>query len=151
MYVIKPIARVCNSRVAIKDDDWDQVESIIMIDDHLPEACLNEIESFSHIEILFYFDQVQDEKIEYGARYPRNNKEYPLVGIFAQRGKNRPNKLGTTMVKLSKRVGRKLYVNGLDAIDGTPVLDIKPVLKEFLPKEEISQPEWAKDLMKNYW
>ena len=47
--------------------------------------------------------------------------------------------------------GRTLTVQGLDAIDGTPVLDIKPVMKEFLPREDVSQPSWATDLMSEYW
>ncbi|MFN3492293.1 MAG: TrmO family methyltransferase, partial [Anaerolineales bacterium] len=75
----------------------------------------------------------------------------PQVGIFAQRGKNRPNRIGSTIVRIMKREGRQLHVKGLDAIDGTPILDIKPAMKEFLPREEIKQPEWASELMKNYW
>jgi len=59
--------------------------------------------------------------------------------------------LGATIVKIIKREGSQLFVQGLDAIDGTPVLDIKPVMKEFLPREEVRQPEWATELMKNYW
>lgn len=58
------------------------------------------IDEFSHLEIFFYFDKVSDDKIHYGARHPRNIKEYPEVGIFAQRGKNKPNKLGVTIVEL---------------------------------------------------
>jgi tRNA (Thr-GGU) A37 N-methylase len=59
--------------------------------------------------------------------------------------------LGATIVKIIKREGVQLFVKGLDAIDGTPVLDIKPVMKEFLPRGEVSQPDWATELMKNYW
>jgi tRNA (Thr-GGU) A37 N-methylase len=59
--------------------------------------------------------------------------------------------LGATIVKVIKRDGNQLFVQGLDAIDGTPVLDIKPVMKEFLPCEEVRQPKWATELMKNYW
>jgi len=55
------------------------------------------------------------------------------------------------MVKIMKRVGNQLHVQGLDAIDGTPILDIKPVMQEFLPREKINQPTWASELMKNYW
>jgi tRNA (adenine37-N6)-methyltransferase len=86
-----------------------------------------------------------------GVRHPRNNPAWPRVGIFAQRGKNRPNRLGLATVRILKREGRTLFVTGLDAIDGTPVLDIKPVLREFLPKEPVLQPEWATELMQNYW
>ncbi|MEJ2664769.1 MAG: TrmO family methyltransferase, partial [Spirochaetia bacterium] len=73
------------------------------------------------------------------------------VGIFSQRKKDRPNHIGTTSVELVRREGRTLIVKNLDAINGTPVLDIKPVFREFLPRGEIRQPEWSKILMKNYW
>jgi tRNA (Thr-GGU) A37 N-methylase len=94
---------------------------------------------------------VEDFKIETGARHPRNNKNWPKVGIFAQRGKTRPNRLGVSVVKIVKREGTRLFVEGLDAIDGTPVLDIKPVMREFLPREKVNQPHWATELMKDYW
>lgn len=85
------------------------------------------------------------------ARHPRNNLNWPPVGIFAQRAKNRPNRLGLSVVRILKREGNVLFVEGLDAIDGTPVLDLKPVLREFLPSEEIRQPDWATELMQDYW
>jgi tRNA (adenine37-N6)-methyltransferase len=117
----------------------------------LPEEALSEIESFSHAEIIYYFHLVEDAKVETGSRHPRNNKDWPKVGILSQRGKNRPNRLGATIVKILKREGRHIHVQGLDAIDGTPILDIKPVMREFLPREEVTQPDWASELMKHYW
>ena len=140
-----------SARAEIKDDHWGDVVSVIELDSAVSEEALFQIESFSHAEIIFYFHLVIEDKIETGARHPRNNQSWPKVGIFAQRGKNRPNRLGVTTVKILKREGRQLFVQGLDAIDGTPVLDIKPVMKEFLPREEIRQPVWATELMKNYW
>jgi tRNA (Thr-GGU) A37 N-methylase len=73
------------------------------------------------------------------------------VGIFAQRAKARVNRLAATIVRIEQRDGRVLRVAGLDAIDGTPVVDIKPVLREFLPRGEIRQPPWASELMRDYW
>ena len=151
MINLSPIAFVKNIRAEIQDDHWGDVVSVIELDSAFSEEALYQIESFSHAEIVFYFHLVDENKIETGARHPRNNTEWPKVGIFAQRGKNRPNRLGVTTVKILKREGRQLFVQGLDAIDGTPVLDIKPVIKEFLPREEIRQPVWATELMKNYW
>lgn len=151
MINLSPIAFVKNIRAEIQDDHWGDVVSIIELDSAFSEEALFQIESFSHAEIVFYFHLVNEDKIEAGARHPRNNQSWPKVGIFAQRGKNRPNRLGVTTVKILKREGRQLFVQGLDAIDGTPVLDIKPVIKEFLPREEIRQPVWATELMKNYW
>ena len=151
MINLSPIAYVKNIRAEIQDDHWGDVVSVIELDSAFSEEALFQIESFSHAEIIFYFHLVNDDKIETGARHPRNNQSWPKVGIFAQRGKNRPNRLGVTTVKILKREGRQLFVQGLDAIDGTPVLDIKPVIKEFLPREEIHQPVWATELMKDYW
>ncbi|MFE3576257.1 tRNA (N6-threonylcarbamoyladenosine(37)-N6)-methyltransferase TrmO [Lysinibacillus sp. NPDC059133] len=151
IYNIKPIAVVSNSRKMIEDDNWGGVISTIELTKDMYESSLKGIDDFSHLEIIFYFDKVADEKIQYEARHPRNNTDYPEVGIFAQRGKNRPNKIGVTVVELLELKDRTLIVKGLDAIDGTPIIDIKPVMKEFLPKDEIKQPIWATDLMKNYW
>ncbi len=151
MIMLSPIATVKNKRQVVEDDHWGGIISIIELDSSFTGEALFQIENFSHAEIIYYFHLVEENKIETGARHPRNNKDWPKVGIFAQRGKNRPNRLGATVVKVIKREENLLFVQGLDAIDGTPVLDIKPVMKEFLPREEVNQPEWATELMKNYW
>lgn len=151
MFTVKPIGTVTNSRKEVEDDYWGDVNSIIELGEELDESSLDGIETFSHLEILYLFHLVSDEKIQHGSRHPRNNKDWPKVGIFAQRGKNRPNKLGATVVKLIKREGRRLIVSGLDAVDGTPIIDIKPVMNEFLPREKVTQPEWATELMRDYW
>lgn len=151
MIKLNPIGIAYNDRNEIEDDYWGKIITRIVLDRSLPEESLSEIESFSHLEIIYYFHKVEKNKIVTGARHPRNDKALPKVGIFAQRGKNRPNQLGLTTVQLIKREGRGLIVAGLDCINETPILDIKPVMKEFLPKEPILQPEWTKDIMKNYW
>lgn len=148
---IEPIAIVHNSRTIIEDDFWGGVVSEIVLNDALPEESLDGIEEFSHVEILFIFDRVPAEKIVAGARHPRGNPAWPRVGIFAQRGKNRPNRLAATIARVLGRSGRRLTVVGLDAVDGTPVVDIKPVLREFLPRETVVQPVWATELMAKYW
>jgi tRNA (Thr-GGU) A37 N-methylase len=73
------------------------------------------------------------------------------VGIFAQRKKDPPNFIGLTIVELLEKKNNILLVKNLDAIDGTPILDIKPVMKEFLPQGKIKQPAWSKELMQQYW
>ena len=150
-FTIKPIAFVRNSRKNIEDDNWGAIISEIELVEEMSEESLYGIGDFSHLEIIFYFDQVSDDMIQYSARHPRNNTNYPKVGIFAQRGKNRPNKIGLTSVELIKQNGRTITVKGLDAIDGTPIIDIKPIMKEFLPKGEVKQAEWSKSLMEKYW
>ena len=113
-----------------------------------PEA-LAGLAEFSHIEVLFHFDRATQEETE--ARHPRGRQDWPLVGIFGQRGKDRPNRLGVSVCRLLAVEGTVLTLQGLDAIDGTPVLDIKPVIKGFLPRGEIRQPQWADEIMKDYW
>jgi len=151
MIALSPIGTVKNTRRLVEDDHWGNVVSVIELNSSFTEDALLQIEEFSHAEILYYFHLVKDAKIETGARHPRNNQDLPKAGIFAQRGKNRPNRLGASIVKIIKREGTQLFVQGLDAIDETPVLDIKPVMQEFLPREEVRQPDWAAELMKNYW
>jgi tRNA (adenine37-N6)-methyltransferase len=150
-FVLYPIAHIYNSRNTLEDDDWGGIVSEIILEESLPEDCLDGIDSFSHAEILFYFDQVEGDKDLPLSRHPRGNLSWPKVGIFAQRNKDRPNHIGLTIVHLIKRVGRSLFVEGLDAVNGTPVLDIKPVMVEFLPHEPVRQPEWSHELMKEYW
>lgn len=95
--------------------------------------------------------KVDPGKIETGARHPRNNVAWPNVGIFAQRGKNRPNQIGLTICRILKVEQTRLYLEGLDAIDGTPVLDIKPWVKDFGPRGDVDQPAWITELMQGYW
>lgn len=149
MISLTPIGHVRNTRRDVEDDNWGGIVSEIVIE--IGEEALQGLEDFSHAEVIFYFDRVEEAKIVSGTRHPRNNPDWPKVGILAQRGKNRPNRLGLTTVSVVRREGNVLTVNGLDAVDGTPVLDIKPVMKEFLPYDEIRQPAWVSELMKEYW
>jgi tRNA-Thr(GGU) m(6)t(6)A37 methyltransferase TsaA len=146
-----PIGTVRASRTTPEDDYWGSSLSVIELAEGLGEESLMGLEDFSHVEILYVFHRVTADRIVTGARHPRNNPEWPRIGIFAQRGKNRPNRIGSTIVPLVRREGRLLHVSELDAIDGTPVLDIKPVMREFLPRAEVRQPAWASELMKDYW
>jgi tRNA (adenine37-N6)-methyltransferase len=147
---LTPIATVKNTRAAPGDDFWGGTVSEIELMEGVPEEALEGIELFSHLEIIYYFDRVGEGKVVH-ARRPRGNPEYPLMGIFAQRNKDRPNWIGLTTVELIEHTGRVIKVRYLDAIDGTPVLDIKPVFREFLPKGEVRQAGWVEDLMKDYW
>jgi tRNA-Thr(GGU) m(6)t(6)A37 methyltransferase TsaA len=151
MIALEPIGHVQNIRQTTADDYWGAAVSAIVLADHLDPDCLLGLDSFSHAEIIYYFHQVPEDKIVTGARHPRNNPDWPKIGIFAQRAKNRPNRLGLTTVSIKKREGRRLYVEDLDAIDGTPVVDIKPVMTEFLPRGAIRQPDWSHALMQAYW
>jgi tRNA (adenine37-N6)-methyltransferase len=147
---LEPIGVVSNARREITDDFWGSVVSEIHLIESIPEEVFENIEQFSHLEIIFYFDQVKDADIILSGK-PRGNDAYPNMGIFAQRKKDRPNKIGLCTVELIAHKGNTITVRGLDAVDGTPVLDIKPVFREFEPNQAIRQPEWVASLMKEYW
>jgi len=148
--VLQPVAFVKNNRTGLSDDYWGSVLSEIELAEHIPAEAFDGINDFSHLEIIFHFHQSDPSKAVY-SYHPRGNKDWPHVGIYAQRKRDRPNGLGLTVVELLKREGNKIWVKYLDAIDGTPVLDIKPVMKEFLPQSEIRQPGWTTELMQQYW
>ncbi len=148
--VLKPVATIRNSRIEATDDYWGEVITEITLEEHIPAEAFENIEKYSHLEVIFYFDKAEQEQMVYSGR-PRGNPDFPVMGIFCQRKKDRPNHLGLTTVELIAHNGRTIIVKGLDAIDGTPVLDIKPAVKEFEPRKEVMQPKWVADLMKDYW
>ena len=147
---LNPIAFTRNSRKEASDDFWGNVITEITLDEQIPTESFDNIEAFSHLEVIYYFDKADDKAMVYSGR-PRGNPDYPVMGIFSQRKKDRPNKIGLCTVELLSHSGRTIQVRGLDAIDGTPVLDIKPVFKEFQASGAIRQPVWVADLMKDYW
>lgn len=149
--VLEPIGHVETTRDGLGDDYWGGQESCIVLSDRFTAAALQGIEEFSHVEVVFLFDRADPSKVVRGLRHPRNNPEWPAVGIFAQRGKDRPNHIACTICKVVRREGTRLFVSELDAVNGTPVLDIKPVLTGFLPREEVRQPAWAHEIMARYW
>jgi tRNA (Thr-GGU) A37 N-methylase len=151
-FALEAIGRVRGGRQQAIDDDWGASRARIELDPARfgPEA-LAGLGEFSHLDVIFVFDRVSDSQIEWGARHPRGRTDWPPVGIFAQRGKNRPNRLGLCTCRILAVGDRAIEVEGLDAIDGTPVLDLKPVMKGFLPRGEIREPAWAAEIMKNYW
>ncbi len=148
--ILQQVATVKNSRTDLSDDYWGSIVSEIELLPHIPAKAFNGIEEFSHLEIVFHFDKADKTKAVFFC-HPRGNKNWPEVGIFAQRKRDRPNGIGLTIVELLKREGKSIWVKYLDAIDGTPILDIKPVMKEFLPNGELCQPQWSHELMKEYW
>jgi tRNA-Thr(GGU) m(6)t(6)A37 methyltransferase TsaA len=147
----EPVATVVGGRTEPFDDDWDAVEAIIRLDERFDAEALDGLEEFSHLEVVYVFDRVDPADVETGARHPRGNEDWPRVGIFAQRAKDRPNRIGVSVCRLLRVEERDLHVAGLDAVDGTPVLDLKPVMTEFAPRGELRQPDWARELMAGYW
>jgi tRNA-Thr(GGU) m(6)t(6)A37 methyltransferase TsaA len=152
VFEVRPIGRVSSSRAGRLDDDWGDVRSVIHLDAARfgPDALMG-LDEFSHAEVVFLFDQFDEDRVETGARHPRGNSDWPKVGIFAQRASSRPNRLGLTTCEIVGVDGLDLAVRGLDAIDGTPVLDIKPFVVEFQPRTPVRQPHWISELMAGYW
>jgi tRNA-Thr(GGU) m(6)t(6)A37 methyltransferase TsaA len=149
---VVPIGVVRADRTVVEDDDWDAVRARVELDPARfePDA-LAGLDTFSHVEIVFLMDRVEPARMETGARHPRNNPDWPRVGIFAQRAKNRPNRIGTTVCRVERVDGLVLHLHGLDAVDGTPVLDVKPWVRQLGPRGDVRQPAWMDELMTGYW
>jgi len=151
-YRVRAIGVVRAGRAAAIDDDWDTVESRIELDpDVLDADATLGLQDFSHIEVVYLFHLADEAKACVGARRPRGNPDWPLTGILAQRAKDRPNRIGVTVCRLLGVDQRTLTVQGLDAIDGTPVLDVKPYLSGFAPRGDVREPQWSLELMAGYW
>ena len=148
---IEPIGFVVGGRDDRRDDGWGRETSTIVLDGRFDEESLLGLDEFSHVEVIFRFHGLGDDDVVTGARHPRGNPDWPRVGIFAQRGSKRPNRLAVTTCELLAVDGCRIRVRGLDAIDGTPVLDVKPVMRAFLPRREVIEPDWVAELMAGYW
>lgn len=150
---IEAIGRVVSPITGQRDESWGDVLAEVHLDPtRFEPAALQGLQEFSHVEVLFQFDQLSDSAVERKTRHPRENPEWPKVGIFAQRGRKRPNRLGATICEVVSVQGLSVRVRGLDAFDGSPVIDIKPVMAEFLPdKNKVRQPQWSLELMRTYF
>ena len=144
-----PVGRVKNQVKDRKDASWgNDVSSIVLEAPYV--SGLKGLEAFSHAIILFWLDQAVYDREKHLQRRPRNREDMPLVGIFAQRAKNRPNRIGLTAVEILSVTEDTLTVKGLDAVDGTPVLDIKPYYPAY-DKRDATVPEWVNRLMEHYF
>ena len=142
---LHPIGFVRNGiKQTPKKPDWQlETASEIIIDTKWTEG-LEGLEGFSHIIVLFWFDRLDREEVLMKV-HPMHREDLPATGLFATRTPNRPNRLGETAVRLLERQANVLKVKGLDALDGTPVLDIKPYLLggDLIPAA--TEPPWAKE------
>jgi tRNA (adenine37-N6)-methyltransferase len=150
-WIVSPIGIVSSPRDETTDDDWGDVRSTITLLPPFEAVSLAGLAAFSHVEVIYLFDRVDPSSVCRGARRPRGNLAWPEVGIFAQRAKDRPNRLGLSTCELLGVDGVTIQVRGLDAVDGTPVLDVKPYLQEFAPRGPVRQPAWSTELMARYF
>jgi tRNA (adenine37-N6)-methyltransferase len=151
-FTVRPIGFVRSSIDQPADDCWAGLISVIELDPQqfTADSTLG-LSDFSHAEIVFLFNRVAPEKVFTGSRHPRDRTDWPKTGIFAQRAKDRPNRIGVTTCKIESVDGLRISVRELDAINGTRVLDIKPYVKEFGPREPVRQAAWSRELMASYF
>jgi tRNA-Thr(GGU) m(6)t(6)A37 methyltransferase TsaA len=148
---LQAVGQVAGGRGEPIDDDWGGVRAVIRLDgERFAADAVAGLEAFSHLCVVFHFHLVDESAVVTGARRPRGNPDWPEVGMFAQRARLRPNRLGVSACALEAVDGLDLHVRGLDAIDGTPVLDVKPFMIEFEPTGT-HQPAWATELMRGYY
>ena len=146
---LTPIGKVVNDAADRKDTSWgNDISSIVLEKQYI--AGLSGLEDFSHAVILFYLDKAGFDREKHLQRRPRNRDDMPIVGIFSQRAKDRPNSIGMTSVEIVSVTEDTLTVKGLDAVNGTPVLDIKPYYPEY-DKKDATVPEWVDRLMEHYF
>ncbi|GAA3198826.1 SAM-dependent methyltransferase [Dactylosporangium siamense] len=150
-FEIASIGTVHNDRTDVQhSDNWGAVRSTIVVDERFGDACLQGLEDYSHVEVLYVFDQFPDSGDHREPRPWRGRPDLPPIGIFAGRGPRRPNRIGVTTCAIESVHGRELTVVGLDAVSGTPVIDLKPTMTEFLPTGT-RQPEWVSRVMSDYF
>lgn len=149
MLSLEPIGIVRSPIREGVDENWGAVIAEIHLSEHLA-AGLQGLDQFSHVLVVFWMHQSSFDAADL-VRRPRGRADMPPVGIFAQRAKHRPNPIGVTAAKLVGVSGALLKVRGLDAIDGTPVLDIKPYVPAFDRVDDATMPEWIERLMEGYF
>ena len=147
--IMAPIGYVSNDVVVKKDAAWGEDVSRIVLDQSYATG-LKGLEGFSHAIVVFHLDQATYVRERHLQRRPQGRDDMPVMGIFAQRCKDRPNRLGVTSVEIVSVDDSALVVRGLDAIDGTPVLDIKPYFPAF-DRRDAHVPEWVDRLMEHYF
>jgi len=144
------IGTIYNAVKEPRDEGWAGVVSEVVLDETLAHG-LDGIEEFSHVLILYWMHRAAEAEPVRMRRRPRGRPDMPEVGIFAQRARHRPNPIGVTAVRLLKRDGNRLVVQGLDAIDGTPVVDVKPYVPAYDAAPSPRTAEWVDRLMHDYF
>ena len=147
---LTPIGVVRNSVTDAVDAEWGQVVTEIHVQPELA-AGLRGLEDWSHMIVVFYMHNAEFDMATHLVRRPRDLPEMPELGIFAQRARHRPNKIGLTAVKIMGVEGNVVRVRGLDAMDGTPILDLKPYAPVYDGATDPLIPGWFVRLMQGYF
>ena len=144
-----PIGFVRNEVKDKKDTSWGADTSVLELEPQYAKG-IKGLSDFSHIIVIYYLDKANFDPEKHLERRPQNRDDMPEVGIFSQRAKDRPNHIGLTSVEIVDVGEGKITVRGLDAIDGTPILDIKPYYPVY-DRKEAAVPEWVDRLMEHYF
>jgi tRNA (adenine37-N6)-methyltransferase len=147
---LTPIGVVRGGRTQIFEDHWGDVTATIVLDpaEVEPDATAG-LADFSHIEVVFQFHLAVSTRR--GSFHPRGNPAYPVAGVLAGRSPLRPNHLGVSSCELLAVDALELTVRGLDALAGSPVLDVKAYVSEMAPRGEVREPQWITELMRDYY
>ena len=148
--MFEPIGVIQSDVTKKVDHNWGTVISKIVLDEDLTDG-LKGLKDFSHVIVIYHLNQAKFIKADHLVRRPQGRDDMPMVGIFAQRAKDRPNAIGITAVKLLSVNKNVIEIQGLDAVDGTPVLDIKPYYPKYDARENATVPKWVDQLMKDYF
>lgn len=143
--VLRPIGVVRNNVREPRPDGWEHVRSDLVFREDL-DAALDGIEQYSHVIVIFAFHRVPEDARTTGRLHPRGDPSLPEQGVLATRSQTRPSGIGLSVVPLQRRRHNVLRVLGLDAIDGTPILDIKPYFPHFDSVPGARVPDWAQRL-----
>ncbi len=143
--ILTPIGTIHNEITGPKRSGWEDVTSRIVIDEAWSEH-LEGLEDFSHILVLFWMHRSPLSSRPPSRIHPRGRADLPLVGLFSTRAPHRPNSIGASVVRLIERHDNVLTVAGLDAFDGTPVIDIKPFMPATDNPSDIRTPDWVNKL-----
>ena len=141
---------VRNGVADVRDEEWGRVVSELQLRPELADGLIG-LEQFSHVVVLFAMHQASFDAVTQLTRRPRDRPDMPPVGTFAQRARHRPNPIGVTTVELKRVERSSIFGRGLDAIDGTPVLDVKPHVPAFDAPAHPRLPEWVARLMEGYF
>ncbi|MCK5159273.1 MAG: tRNA (N6-threonylcarbamoyladenosine(37)-N6)-methyltransferase TrmO [Candidatus Heimdallarchaeota archaeon] len=147
---IEPIGFVKNEILHPHNSEWGEEISEIIINKEYAKGLIG-LEDFTHAIIVFYMHKASYIEERHLVRHPQNREELPKIGIFAQRARHRPNPIGITAVQIIGVEENILTVKGLDAINETPILDIKPYFPDFDKREDVTIPDWVQKVMKNYF
>ena len=139
---IIPIGVVKNIVKEPRFGSFADIVSEIIVNEKFTDA-LKGIEDYSHVIIVYWMDKVKDYVVTHR---PQGNPEVPVVGIFACRCPRRPNPIAITTVRLMGREGNKITVKGLDILDDTPIIDIKPYWPIYDDVRDGKIPDWVNKL-----